>query len=314
MPGEVRVRVRAAGLNFAELMARLGLYPDAPKPPCVLGYEIAGEVDAVGDGVTEFKKGSRVLAMTRFGGHADCVCVPGTNAVALPDNATFEEAAAIPVNYLTAYHMLFNVGGLTSGQSVLVHMAAGGVGIAALQLCKTIPQVTTFGTASRKKHEAVVAQGCDHPIDYRLSDYSKEVKKLTGQKGVNIILDALGGADWVKGYELLRPSGKLIAFGFANMSVGEKRNLFNVVKQLWSVPKFSPLSLMNENRSVCGVNLGRLWSEVDLMRQSLQSVVDLFALGKIKPQVDSVFPFRQAAEAHKRMHSRENIGKIVLVP
>lgn len=312
--GQVRIRVRAAGLNFAELMARQGLYPDAPPLPCVLGYEVAGEIDAIGDGVTTFRIGERVLAMTYFGGHADCVCVPAANAVRLAPNMSFEEAAAIPVNYLTAYHMLFYVGGLKPGHRVLIHMAAGGVGIAALQLCQSVENVTTMGTASRQKHPAIKEHGCHHPIDYRSNDYVHEVKRLTDQKGVDIILDPLGGADWSKGYKLLKPTGKLIAFGFANMATGERKNILNIIKQFWSIPRFSPMSLMKDNRSVCGVNLGHLWSEKELMKNALLAIVDLYGQGKIKPKIDSVFPFEQVAAAHKRMQNRENIGKIVLVP
>src|SRR5262252_7975292 len=140
----------------------------------------------------------------------------------MPDDMTFEEAAAIPVNYVTAYHMLFRVGALRPRERVLVHMAAGGVGIAALQLCKTVEGVETFGTASASKHDVLREEGCTHPIDYRSVDYEAAVRDLTEGKGVDIVLDALGGRDWKKGFELLRPAGRLIAFGFANMSAGDK--------------------------------------------------------------------------------------------
>src|SRR4051794_35707497 len=221
--GEVRIAVRAAGLNFAEIMARQGLYPDAPRPPCVVGYETAGVVDALGEGVREFSVGTRVLALTRFGGHADTVCVPVPQVRAMPDGMTFEEGAALPVVYVTAYHLLFRVGWLRPGASVLIHMAAGGVGLAALQLCRTVPGVVTFGTASAAKHALLRDYGCRYPIDYRAVDYAAEVRKITNGKGVDLVLDPLGGEDWKKGYDLLRPAGMLCAFGFANMASGEKR-------------------------------------------------------------------------------------------
>src|SRR5690348_10904235 len=145
--GEVRIAVRAAGLNFAEVMARQGLYPDAPKPPCVVGYEVAGVVDALGTGAQGPDVGRRVMALVRFGGHADTVCAPAAQVLEIPDELGFEEAAALPVNYLTAYHMLFRVANLRPQERVLVHMAAGGVGLAVLQLCATVDAVTTFGTA-----------------------------------------------------------------------------------------------------------------------------------------------------------------------
>src|SRR5690349_16952557 len=199
-PGEVRVRVRAAGLNFADIMARLGLYPDAPKPPCVVGYEAAGVVDALGSGVAGPPVGARVLALSRFGGQADVICIPAAHAVPMPAAMSFEEAAALPVNYITAYHALFRVAALRPGEKVLVHMAAGGVGIAALQLCRTVEGVETFGTASASKHGALRDEGCHHPIDYRTRDYEAEVRGLTGGRGVDVVLDPLGGRDWRKGY------------------------------------------------------------------------------------------------------------------
>ncbi len=313
-PGEVRVRVRAAGVNFAEVMARMGLYPDAPKLPAVVGYEVAGEVDAVGDGVAAPAVGSRVLGLTHFGGHAEMVVVPALQAVPMPDGMTFEEGAALPVNYVTAYHMLFEVGHLREGQSLLVHMAAGGVGIAAIQLARTVPGVTVFGTASAAKHEAIRQEGCDHPIDYRTVDYAREVQRLTGGKGVNLVLDALGGADWKKGYGLLRPSGMLVMFGFANIAAGERRNWLHMAAQALRIPRFSPLSLMSDNRGVAGVNIGHLWGEVDLMMGEIRALLDLYRKGVVRPHVDSTFPFERAAEAHRRIQERKNVGKVLLLP
>jgi NADPH:quinone reductase-like Zn-dependent oxidoreductase len=313
-PGEVRVRVRACGLNFAEVMARQGLYPDAPKPPSVVGYEAAGVVEALGEGVTEPAVGTRVLALCRFGGHSDTLCVPAGQVLVMPDAMSFEEGAAIPVNYLTAYHMLFRVGGLRSGERVLVHMAAGGVGLAVLQLCRTVPGVVTFGTASASKHATIREEGCEHPIDYRTHDYVAEVMRLTNGKGVDIVLDALGGKDWKKGYELLRPAGRLIAFGFANMASGERRSYFNMVKQALSIPLFTPLGLMGTNRSIAGVNIGHLWDEQEMLTEELHALLDLYRKGSIKPRIDAVIPFERAAEAHRRIQDRKNVGKVVLVP
>ncbi len=313
-PGQVRVRVKAAGLNFAEVMARQGLYPDAPKTPFVAGYEAAGVIDAVGEGVTNLKVGERVMAMSRFGAHADTLVTSAQLVVAIPDAMTFEEAAAVPVNYITAYHMLFRVANLRAKSKVLVHMAAGGVGIAALQLCRTVPGVITFGTSSASKHEAIRAQGCDHAIDYRSADYGEEIRRLTGGKGVDIILDALGGKDWKKGMGLLRPAGLLIAFGFANMASGDKKDYLNLISQAVQIPLFTPLGLMNDNRGIAGVNIGHLWDELELLNEELGAVLDLYKEGKIKPQVSDVVPFDRAGDAHRIIQSRKNIGKVVLVP
>ncbi len=313
-PGEVRVRVRAAGLNFADVMARLGLYPDAPRPPCVGGYEAAGEVDALGPGVADPAPGTRVLVLRQFGAHADVLCAPAAQALPIPEAMGFEEAAALPVNYITAYHALFRVAALRPGEKVLVHMAAGGVGIAVLQLCRTVAGVETFGTASASKHDALRAEGCDHPIDYRAVDYEAEVRRLTGGQGVDVVLDPLGGNDWRKGYRLLRPAGRLVAYGVANLATGERRNLVAAAGQLLRTPFFTPIGLMNDNRSVAGINVGHLWGEMDMLATEARVLLDLYRGGSIRPRIDAVFRFDQVADAHRRIQSRANIGKIVLAP
>jgi NADPH:quinone reductase-like Zn-dependent oxidoreductase len=313
-PGEIRIRVRAAGLNFAEVMARQGLYPDAPKLPCVVGYEVAGVVDALGPGVTGPAEGSRVVALVRFGGHADVACAPVEQVLQMPDDMSFEEGAALPVNYLTAFHMLFRVANVRPGHRVLVHMAAGGVGIAVLQLCRTVDGVVTFGTSSAAKHDVLREEGCTHPIDYRTEDYATRVRELTGGEGVDLVLDPLGGRDWKRGLGLLRPIGQLIAYGFANLTGGERRSIGRLVRQLPGVPWFTPMGLMDRNHTISGVNLGHLWDRVDVVREELDALAELWRAGAIRPRIDGVFPFDQAGAAHRRLTERRNIGKVVLVP
>lgn len=313
-PGEARVRVRACGFNFAELMARQGLYTAAPQPPCVVGYEAAGVVDAVGEGVEQFEPGDRVIAAVNFGAHADTLVAGADQLHTMPEEMSFEEGAAIPVNYLTAYHMLFRVAHLKDGESLLVHMAAGGVGTAVLQLCQTVENVELFGTASPGKHEGLRERGCDHPIDYRNRDYAEEVRRITDGEGVDVVLDPLGGTDWKKGYELLRSVGRLVVYGFANMVTGARRNWFNIAWQYLSMPRWHPMRFMTDNKTVSGVNLGRLWDRVDLLREEMEALVELYEQGVVRPRIDSTIPFKNAARAHRRMHDRENVGKIILVP
>lgn len=313
-PGQVRVRARAVGLNFADISARQGLYPDAPKPPCVVGYEGAGVVDALGAGVTRWSPGDRVIYMSRFGGQSDMVCVPENQLFRMPDSMSFEDGAALPVNYVTAYHMLFVVRRIQSGDTVLVHMAAGGVGTAVLQLCRTVAGVTTIGTASAKKHDYVRSHGADHVIDYRTVDYVEEVKRLTDGRGVDAVLDALGGADWKRGYSLLAPGGFLIAFGLANAGGAGKRSLTRALGQIVRQPLFNCLTLMNENRGVAGVNMGHLWDNVPLITREIEALVQLYQGGKIKPHIGGVFPFSRVKEAHAEIEHGRNVGKIVLVP
>ena len=312
--GEVRVAVTYAGLNFAELSARQGLYPDAPKPPCVVGYEGSGIVEAVGAGVTSVKEGDRVAYMSRFGGHSSHVVTPEDQVVRIPDAMSFEHAAALPVNYLTAHHMLFEIARIRPGAHVLVHMAAGGVGTAALQLCRTTDDVTTYGTASAHKHDYVREHGCTHPIDYRTKDYAAEIMRLTDGRGVDVVLDALGGGDWRKGYGLLRPVGILIAFGLANSNTGGKRSLLNLAKQLIRMPRFSPLKLMDDNRTVSGCNMGHLWDEKALLRRQLDALVQLYERGAIEPHVHAIHPFDRAAEAFDELALGKNVGKVLLRP
>ena len=313
-PGQVRIRVRAAGLNFAEVLARQGLYQDAPRPPCVLGYEVAGVVDATGEGVADPAPGTRVLALTRFGGHAEAVCVPARQAFAMPDAMTFEEGAALPLNYVTAWHMLFRVAAIRAGETVLVHMAAGGVGIAALQLCRTVPGVVTLGTASAAKHDSIRREGCGHAIDYRTADWEAEVRRLTGGRGVDVVLDPLGGWDTGKGYRLLRPAGRLVMFGFANLLAGPRRSWVRLARQALGIPLFNPISLMLANKTVAGVHMGRMWGEVEMMMGEIRTVMELYQQGTIRPRVDEVFPFDRAADAHRRIEERKNVGKVLLRP
>ena len=312
--GEVRIRVQAAGINFAEIMARQGLYQDAPPPPMVVGYDVSGVIDAVGERVDPTRVGQRVLAMTRFGGYADTVCMPSEQAYEMPESMSFEEGAALPVNYLTSYHMLFNVFRVRAGDRVLIHQAAGGVGTAACQLCRSIEGVTTYGTASKAKHDYVRENGCDHPIDYHSLDYADEVRRLTGGRGVDVVLDALGGTDWKKGYDLLRPGGMLVTFGWANMAKFGKRKMTHVVGQLAKMPWWTPIKLMHENKGVAGVNMGHLWEEHEMTRDAVTKLLQLYRDGAIKPRIDRSFPLEQASDAHAYIEAGQNVGKVLLTP
>jgi NADPH:quinone reductase-like Zn-dependent oxidoreductase len=295
-------------------MARQGLYPDAPPLPAIMGYECAGEIDAVGGSVHDFAAKDRVVAFTRFGGQSDTVCVSPEFVFRIPDKMSFEHAAALPVSYMTAYHMLFNVARVRPGDHVLVHMAAGGAGTAALQLCRSVGGVITYGTASASKHEYVRSHGCTHPIDYHTQDYVAEVRRLTNGGGVDFVLDALGGGDWKKGYSLLRPGGLLIAFGFANMNKGGRRRLGHIVTQALKIPVYTPMRFLGENRGVAGVNLGHMWDAIDTLREGSQKLIALYDEGKIAPHVHATFPFARAAEAHTLLESGKSLGKILLVP
>jgi len=234
-PGDVRIAVRAAGVNFADTMARVGLYPDAPKPPCVMGYEVAGTIESLGEGVTEHAAGDRVMAGTRFGGQAELVTVPAEQALPLPEQLSFEQGAAFPVNYGTAYAALVVMGSLRAGTRVLIHAAAGGVGIAATQIARNAG-AEIFGTASPAKHEAIRAQGVKHSIDYRSQDFAAEVMRLTAGEGVDLILDALGPTSFRKDYRLLRPGGRLVMYGLSEATKDGKRDIPAALRGLARMP------------------------------------------------------------------------------
>uniref|UniRef100_A0A8C2IYN0 Vesicle amine transport 1 n=1 Tax=Cyprinus carpio TaxID=7962 RepID=A0A8C2IYN0_CYPCA len=309
--GEVMVRVKMCGLNFADLMARQGLYDRLPSPPVTPGMECSGIIEAVAEDVTDRKVGDKVLVLNRSGMWQEVVVVATTHTFLMPEGMSFEEAAALPVNYITAYLMLFDFGHLRPNQSVLIHMAAGGVGIAATQLCKTVNDVTVFGTASASKHEVISQGGVTHPIDYRTRDYVEEIRKIS-PKGLDIVLDPLGGSDTHKGYNLLKPMGKLVSYGAANMLAGQKKNLFAVAKTWYQQFSVHTLSLIQGNRSVCGFHLGYLDSETELIAQAMAAVMDLYRQGKIKPRIDSTYHLEQVGDAMRRMQERSNIGKIIL--
>jgi NADPH:quinone reductase-like Zn-dependent oxidoreductase len=193
-------------------------------------------------------------------------------------------------------------------------MAAGGVGIAVLQLCATVDGVETFGTAPAGKHEVLREEGCTHPIDYRSTDYARRVRELTGGAGVDVVLDPLGSKDWATDMRLLRPVGHLVAYGFANIASGERRNPLRMLGQGIRIPRFTPIGLMNGNRSVSGVNIGHLWNEVGLLRAELSTVLAHWQEGRVRPRIDSVHPFTAAAAAHARITEGRNVGKVILVP
>jgi NADPH:quinone reductase-like Zn-dependent oxidoreductase len=308
--GEVRIRVRAAGINFADILARIGLYPDAPKPPVVVGYEVAGVVDAVGAGVTSTHEGERVVALTRFGGYADCVVVPAAQAYRFPDRLSDAEAAAVPVTYLTAAIALHKLAAISAGETVLVHNAGGGLGIAATQLAR-LRRATVFGTASAAKHGALRSFGVDYAIDYRHADVESEIKRLTKGRGVDVILDPIGGRSFAASYRMLAPLGRLIMLGISSMA-DDRRNSWRVLQSWWAMKSFSPLSLINRNRGVFGLNVGHLWDEQRQMHSVMDLLLTELSAGRLTPVVARTFPLDKAGDAHRFIQSRANIGKVVL--
>jgi NADPH:quinone reductase-like Zn-dependent oxidoreductase len=312
-PGQVRIRVFAAGVNFADLLARMGLYPDAPRPPCVVGFEVAGIIDEVGGDVFHLKPGTRVAAIIPHGGHSEIVVAPSVAVFPLPESLPFETAAALPVNYLTAWIMLVHLGNLQKGQHVLIHSAGGGVGLAAIQFCRW-RGAPVIGVASGHKHERLRAMGVRHCVDSRTDDFEREVQRLTDGRGVDVVLDAVGGASFRKSYRCLAPLGRLFVYGSSSLAPSKRRRLASVVLGLIRMPRFHPIRLMNQNRGVFGVHLGHLGDQPVLLRNAMERLLTLTAAGTLAPVVDRVFPFEEAAAAHSYIQERKNFGKVLLSP
>ncbi|MBM4269927.1 MAG: zinc-binding dehydrogenase [Deltaproteobacteria bacterium] len=313
--GAVRIRVEAAGVNFADIAARLGTYQDCPPMPVVVGYEVAGRVDAVGSGVDRSWEGKDVLAMTRFGGYSDVACVPLPQVFERPSGLDAAAGAALPVNYMTAWQLVVVMGGLARGDRVLIHSAGGGVGVAVTQIARHLG-ATVIGTASRGKHDFLRALGVDHCIDYRTEDFVARVREITGGRGVELALDAVGGSSFAKSYEILGATGRLGMFGLSAGTTGKDRSRLDFLRAVVAMPwlKFNPVALMNGNKGVFGVNMGRMWDEIDRLRPWMGRILDLWREGVTRPVVDRTFPFSEAAAAHHYLQDRKNQGKVLLVP
>ncbi len=311
--GHVLIRVKAAGLNFADILARQGLYPDAPPKPCVMGYEVSGIVKSVGGEVAQDLLGTPVIAMTRFNGQAELVAVPAPQVFKKPEKLSFEQGAALPVNYLTAWALLVTMGGLKKDEAILIHNAGGGVGLAALEIARHIG-AKTFGTASASKHEFLKQRGLDHAINYRGQDWLPVLMELTQERGVELVIDPLGGKNWKKSYQALRSTGRMGVFGMSTASASGIRGKLRALQALAQTPRFHPLSMMNRNRGVFGLNLGHMWREGEKVAAWTREIMRGVEEGWIRPHVDRAFPFDQVADAHRYIEARKNIGKVVLVP
>jgi synaptic vesicle membrane protein VAT-1 len=317
-PGEVRIAVKAAGINFADTLARVGLYPDAPKTPCIMGYEVAGEVESVGEGATTFKSGDRVVAGTRFGGQASMVSVPEGQVLPLADRLSFEQGAAIPVNYSTAYCGLVVMGGLKQGERALIHAAAGGVGTAAVQIARMLG-AEVFGTASAAKHDAIRELGVAHAIDYRTQDFEQDVLRITGGEGIDLAFDAQGPKSFRKDYRVLRPGGRLIMYGLAEASTKGGRSIPKLIESLARMPMatmpwWKSLGVMSENKGVFGLNMLAWWDTEGDIERITGPLVGQIEEGGLEPIVAEAFPFERAGDAHQFIADRKNIGKVVLNP
>ena len=312
--GEALVRVHAVGVGFADLMQRMGIYPDTPKPPFVPGLEVAGVIERVSAGSLgdrPLRVGERVVALPKLSGYAEQVAAPAERIFRIPEGISFEEAAAIPVNYLTAYHTMFVMGNLQPGDRILVHGVAGGVGGAAVQLAKA-RNLKVFGTAGPAKQEYIRQIGVDYPIDYTCEDFVDVVRRTIPQ-GIEMVMDPIGGKSFSKSYRCLGPMGRLAVFGFSAAAGPDgKRSLWRAAKAYIATRRFHPLKLMGDNTAIIGVHLGHLETRSAILAKELDELFWLYSAGKIKPLIGKTFPLEEAAAAHRYIHNSQHVGKVVL--
>ena len=304
---EVMIEVHRAGINFADLMMRQGLYGAAPDFPFTPGYEVSGVIRAIGSDVERHNVGDRVVALTGFGGYAEQVVVSEERAWTLPDNVSFDAAAAMPVTYLTAHHMLVHLGNFREGDSVLVHHAAGGVGTATAQIVKALKGGIIYGTASVEKADFVEEMGMIHIP--RGEDF---VQRIKGESdGVHHALDPVGGKHVMESYKALRNGGRLYVFGASSAVKGPKRSLWTAIKMWRTTPRFDPIRMMNSNKSVYGVHMG-MWKDEEIAREQMIALASMLEKGQIDPVIDSVYRFEDVAKAQQYIHNRGNRGKVLL--
>src|ERR1700683_3002945 len=315
--GEALIRVKAIGVNFADLLQRMGIYPGTPKPPFIPGLEVAGVVEKVAESGGKsaegepFRPGEAVAALTQFNAYASWVAVPARQVYRLPAGMPFEDAAAIPGNYLTAYHSMFTMGNLQPGDRVLIHGAAGGVGIAGVQPAQACGLVV-FGTAGPTKQEYLRKIGVDHAIDYQKNDFVDVVRKFAPD-GIEMVMDPIGGKSFSRSYKCLGVTGRLVVYGLSSAAGPDgKRSLLRGATALAQTPRFPPLQLFTSNISLIGVSLWGLRARAPLLRAELDEIFRMYAAGKIKPVIGKSFPLAEAAAAHTYIQERKNIGKVIL--
>ncbi len=294
--GEVLIKIAAAGINYADLMQRQGTYLTRTRTPMTMGFEVAGTVEALGANVTSPRVGSRVVALGA-GGYAEYTVASTSTIIPIPDNLDFASAAAFPVQGITAYQLLHESTRLQTGESVLVHAAAGGVGTIAIQLAKLMGAKTVIGTAGSAEKLALVRElGADAAINYKDTDWDEQVKQKTGGKGPDVILEMVGGDIAEKSLQILAPFGRMVVYGAAS---GE-------------IMQFSGIQLMYKNQAVIGYWLTAWMSRPDKTADAAQALVQYLASGKLRIVVGNTFPLDKAADAHRAIAARKTTGKVVL--
>ncbi|MFK7970911.1 MAG: zinc-binding alcohol dehydrogenase family protein [Bacteroidia bacterium] len=310
-PQQVLIEVETSGINFADVLARMGKYKDAPEPPSVLGYDVCGRVVAMGKDVEGVEKGQRVVALTRFGGYAEYALADARGLIHVSDDMDATKATALATQYCTAYYAGADLMNMYPGDHVLVHAAAGGVGTALVQLAKH-KGCTVYGTAgSPKKLEYLREQGVDHPINYRATDWAEEVKKIRGDGRLDVIFDPIG-AKYVKiGFALLGSGGRFVTFGASSFT--NANNFFKKFQLGMQFGFYHPAKFLMTNKSMLGVNMLRLADHKPESFARVSQQVSRYAQeGVFNPTAGGTFPADQIGEAHAFLESRKSIGKVAV--
>ena len=320
-PGQVHLRVEAAGVNFADLVMRIGMYSTVPPRPFSPGFEVAGRVVRVGPDCVgpepgrAWREGEPVVALLRYGGYAHDVIAEERNTFPRPESWDVVSAAAIPVIFLTAWTCLFGVGRAEAGEAALILGAGGGVGTAAVQLAREAG-LHVFGTAgTAAKREYITRElGAEACFDSR-GDWFHPLRERVGERSIDIALDPVGGRATAHCRDLLAPMGRLVFYGMSEALPGRRRNWPAVIKAWLQTPRFHPLSLVEPNLSVSGVHLLHLGAKEGKLRSGFDAMLPRFETGALRPVIDQSYPLTAegAADAHRRLHDRANLGKVVLV-
>lgn len=317
-PGEVVIDVKATGVNYADCVVRMGLYSSAKEYvgwPITPGFEVAGTVSAIGEGVDDLEVGARVFAVTLFNGYASQVCVPRHQVFAIPAGLSFEQAAAVPAVFATAYYGLIELARPRAGQTVLVHSAAGGVGGSLVQLAKVKGCKVVGVVGATHKIEAAKAFGCDHVVDKSTEKLWPTVERYAPD-GFDIVADANGVATLKQSYEHLRTPGKLIVYGFHTMmpKQGGKPKWTKLISGYFRTPRFNPLDMTTRSLSVLAFNLSYLFQETWLMAEGMEAIGGWLADGSITAPPVTTYPLDKVADAHRDLESGQTVGKLVLIP
>jgi NADPH2:quinone reductase len=296
--GEVLIKVAAAGVNRPDVMQRQGLYPPPPGAPDIPGLELAGEVVQLGEGATRWKIGDRVTALVSGGGYAEYCAAHESHALPVPVGLTMAEAAALPETFFTVWTNVFERGRLAKGETFLVHGGSSGIGTTAIQLAKAFG-ATVFATAgSDQKCDACRKLGADHAINYKTQDFVAETKSATGGKGINLILDMVGGDYIERNYEAASVDGRIVQIAFQGKSQ--------------ATVDFRRLMLKRLTHTGSTLRSRSIAEKAAVARAVEENAWPLIAAGKVKPVMYKTFPLSEAAKSHALMESSEHIGKIVL--